>query len=49
MRQLASKVGRALSNWNDRHSQHDSRSEATLRWRLVDRLSGWLYVKGDPR
>lgn len=44
-----SRVGARVGNWNDRHShsRHDSRSEASLRWRLLDRLSSWLYVLPD--
>ena len=37
-------VGSALGNFNDRHSHYDSRSEASLRWRLIDRFAGWLYT-----
>jgi hypothetical protein len=36
-----------LGNWNDRHSSHDRRSDASLRWRFIDRLARWMFVKGD--
>jgi hypothetical protein len=39
---LAARVG----NLNDRRSSHDSRAEASLRWRVIDRVVGWLYVRG---
>lgn len=38
------RIGRAISNWNDRHSNHDRRAEATLRYRALDRIAGWLYT-----
>jgi len=44
---MLSRLGAALGNWNDRHSRHDRRSEATWRWRLLDGIAGWLYVRGD--
>lgn len=39
-------IGARLGNWNDRHSSHDQRAEASLRWRVVDRIASWLYVRG---
>jgi hypothetical protein len=45
----ASQLGRALGNWNDRHSRHDTASEATWRWRILDRIAGSLYRRGDRR
>lgn len=48
-RMTASRLGAKLGNWNDRHSGHDSRSEASRAWRALDRLAGWLYVRGGGR
>ena len=42
-----SRFGARLGNWNDRHSSHDRRSDASLRWRFIDRLARWMFVKGD--
>lgn len=39
-----SRLGARLGNWNDRHSDHDRRRDASLRWRGIDRIAGWLYV-----
>lgn len=41
------RLGARLGNWNDAHSSHDSQSEATRRWRVLNSVAGWLYVKGD--
>lgn len=38
-------LGRALGNWNDRHARGDTRAERGRRWRLLDRIAGWLYVR----
>lgn len=40
------KLGRALGKWNDRHAHHDTRRDASRRWVILDRLAGWLYVRG---
>lgn len=37
-------LGAIVGNWNDRHSHHDSRSDASLRWRVVDKLAHELYT-----
>jgi len=42
-----SRLGATLGGWNDRHASHDSRGDASRRWRIVDRFAGWLYVRGD--
>lgn len=42
-----SRLGKRLGDWNDRHSNHDTRSERTLRYRVLDRISGWLYTLPD--
>lgn len=44
-RSRMSRLGATLGNWNDRHSRHERRSEASLRWRVLDRIAGWLYVR----
>jgi hypothetical protein len=43
----AARAGRALGNWNDRQARHDTASAASLRWRVLDRIAGWLYTRGD--
>jgi hypothetical protein len=40
-------IGRILGNWNDRRSGHDSRSEASRLWRVLDRIAGWLYTRAE--
>lgn len=45
MRKTLSWLGARLGNLNDRFSKHDSRSEATLRWRVVDRSASWLHTR----
>jgi hypothetical protein len=41
-------VGRALGNWNDRaNGVADMRSDRSLRWLLIDKIAGWLYVRGE--
>ena len=43
----AARAGRALGNWNDRqYGGHDTASEASRCWRVLDRIAGWLYVRG---
>lgn len=42
-----SRLGARLGNWNDRYSTGDTRKERGARWRVVDRIAGWLYRKGD--
>lgn len=39
------RLGAAIGNWNDRtFGGHDSASQASRRWRVIDRLAGWLYT-----
>jgi hypothetical protein len=40
-------AGATLGNWNDRRSDHDRRAEATLTYRAIDRIAGWLYTWRD--
>ena len=47
MKHVISRLGARLGNWNDKHSKHDTKSKASFRWRLLDHIAGWLYVKGD--
>lgn len=48
MNYLLSRLGARLGNWNDRvNGGHDSARLASRRWRLIDRLSSLLYVRGD--
>lgn len=49
MRERLNRLGAMLGNWNDRHARHDSRSEATRRYRVIDRLAGWLYTLPERR
>lgn len=42
------RLGAAIGNWNDEHSSHDTASQASLRWRVINRLARWLYVMGPP-
>jgi hypothetical protein len=44
------KLGARLGNWNDEHlGGHDRRVEASWRWRVVDRVASWLYLRGNHR
>ena len=39
-----------LGNWNDRRFGHDSRSESSWAWRLLDGVARWLCLRNDaPR
>ena len=50
IREWLSRCGALLGNWNDRHNATgDSRSTHPRRWRLIDRVSSWLYVLPDRR
>lgn len=49
MRELLSRAGARLGNWNDKHSTHDTRSERTRFYRVVDAIAGSLYVLPDRR
>lgn len=42
---MSFELGRALGNWNDRRNNHDSRGEVTRFYRVLDRISSWLYVR----
>lgn len=46
---IASRIGARLGNWNDRHSSHDRRADASLRWRVLDRVASWLCTLPDGR
>lgn len=43
------RLGAVIGNFNDKHSRHDSSAEATLRWRMVDRIASWLYQIGPEQ
>lgn len=47
MNLMLSRLGAWIGNLNDRTSRHDSRAEAGRRWVVIDRLSSWLYRRGD--
>ena len=47
MSRWISNFGAWLGNWNDRHSLHDSRSDASLRWRVLDHIASRLYLVGE--
>lgn len=49
MRLLISRIGATLGNWNDRQAEHDRRTDASLMYRIIDRVAGRLYVMGDPQ
>lgn len=41
------RLGARLSHWNDARATHDSRSQAPLSWRAIDRVAMRLYVAGE--
>ena len=43
----AARVGRVIGDWNDRRARHDAAAAASLRWRVLDRIAGWLYTRGE--
>jgi hypothetical protein len=40
-----SNLGATIGNWNDHRSTHDRRVDATLVYRFIDRIAGWLYMR----
>jgi hypothetical protein len=49
IRHQASRMGRSLGNWNDRHNATGDRTvEHPRRWHVLDRVARWLYVLDDP-
>lgn len=51
VRTRLSRLGARLGNWNDRRHYDDwnGLAYAPRSWRIVNRVAGWLYVKGDPK
>lgn len=47
MRDLLSRLGARLGNWNDRLHGGDSRGEHAPPYGLIDRIAGWLYTLPD--
>ncbi len=41
------RIGAHLGNWNDRRFGHDMRKDAKRIWIVLDRISSWLYIRGD--
>lgn len=46
-RNRLSRLGARLGNWNDQRYAGDTPAERGWRWRLLDRIAGWLYVRPD--
>lgn len=47
MKELLSKIGAIIGNANDRHFAPDSRSEQTLSYCVINRVSSFLYTLPD--
>lgn len=45
---MAERVGARLGNWNDlRNGGLDDEPRRPRVWRVLDRIAGWLYVRGE--
>jgi len=50
MRELISRAGARIGNWNDRRFPYASENADTYRrWKRVDRIVSWLYTLPDRR
>ena len=49
-REILSRFGARLGNWNDRHfGGADTKADQTRLWRTLDRIAGRLYVWPEKR
>lgn len=47
LKQFLSRFGAIIGNLNDKYSNHDGRFEATKRWKIIDKISSFLYALPD--